>query len=129
MRIIEVCPECGADIIDVVLTTYPPRQKKVCSKCDWYWEEEPEEVVRVPFVPPEKRETITMPGWRDDGDEYMFGWIPECCRNCSNHPSNGGSGICNCTLPYITDTRTVPKKWKTNVWTTNTTMRSSNAET
>lgn len=24
--------------------------------------------------------------------------IPEACRNCSNHPSNGGSGICLCTL-------------------------------
>lgn len=24
--------------------------------------------------------------------------IPEACRNCSNHPSNGGSGICHCTL-------------------------------
>lgn len=24
--------------------------------------------------------------------------IPESCRNCSNHPSNGGSGFCNCTL-------------------------------
>ena len=27
---------------------------------------------------------------------------PECCRNCSNNPSNGGSGICHCTLPYMT---------------------------
>ena len=25
-------------------------------------------------------------------------FIPESCRGCSNHPSNGGSGICNCTL-------------------------------
>ena len=24
--------------------------------------------------------------------------IPEYCHNCSNHPSNGGSGICNCIL-------------------------------
>ena len=24
--------------------------------------------------------------------------IPETCKNCSNHPSNGGSGICHCTL-------------------------------
>ena len=23
---------------------------------------------------------------------------PPTCRNCSNHPSNGGSGICHCTL-------------------------------
>ena len=24
--------------------------------------------------------------------------VPEFCRGCSNHPNNGGSGICNCTL-------------------------------
>lgn len=24
--------------------------------------------------------------------------IPPACRNCSNHPKNGGSGICNCIL-------------------------------
>ncbi len=29
---------------------------------------------------------------------------PEACKYCPNHPSNGGSGICNCTLglPKIT---------------------------
>lgn len=25
----------------------------------------------------------------------------ECCKGCSNNPVNGGSGICNCTLPYF----------------------------
>lgn len=29
--------------------------------------------------------------------------IPECCRGCSNHPSNGGSGYCNCTAPYFSN--------------------------
>lgn len=24
--------------------------------------------------------------------------IPDACKNCSTHPSNGGSGICNCIL-------------------------------
>ena len=24
--------------------------------------------------------------------------IPAACKTCSNHPSNGGSGICHCTL-------------------------------
>ena len=24
--------------------------------------------------------------------------IPEPCKTCPNHPSNGGSGMCNCTL-------------------------------
>lgn len=30
--------------------------------------------------------------------------IPPACKNCSNHPSNGGTGICNCILgtPQIT---------------------------
>lgn len=25
--------------------------------------------------------------------------VPIACRSCPNHPSNGGSGICNCSLP------------------------------
>ena len=25
-------------------------------------------------------------------------FIPESCKKCSNHPSNGGSGICHCIL-------------------------------
>ena len=24
--------------------------------------------------------------------------IPRPCRSCANHPSNGGSGVCNCIL-------------------------------
>ena len=24
--------------------------------------------------------------------------VPDPCKKCSNHPSNGGSGICHCTL-------------------------------
>lgn len=24
--------------------------------------------------------------------------IPNACRTCSNHPSNGGSGICHCVM-------------------------------
>lgn len=31
-------------------------------------------------------------------DTWTETGIPEACRNCSNHPSNGGSGICFCTL-------------------------------
>ena len=27
--------------------------------------------------------------------------IPDPCRSCPNHPSNGGSGICHCTLGTI----------------------------
>ena len=25
-------------------------------------------------------------------------YIPESCKSCPNHPSNGGSGICHCIL-------------------------------
>lgn len=30
--------------------------------------------------------------------------IPNACESCSNHPSNGGNGICHCILgaPVIT---------------------------
>jgi hypothetical protein len=50
-------------------------------------------------------------------DEYNHDWLkqylreqplqtfevsyPSCCDGCSNNPKNGGSGICNCTLPYM----------------------------
>lgn len=27
--------------------------------------------------------------------------VPACCVSCPNHPSNGGSGICNCAAPYL----------------------------
>jgi len=36
--------------------------------------------------------TITLSG--TDSKEN----VPDNCKNCSNHPSNGGSGNCNCTL-------------------------------
>ena len=26
-------------------------------------------------------------------------YTPSACRCCPQHPSNGGSGICNCVLP------------------------------
>lgn len=25
-------------------------------------------------------------------------YIPQACKDCPNHPSNGGNGDCNCTL-------------------------------
>ena len=34
-------------------------------------------------------------------DSPAFDHIPNCCKACPNHPSNGGSGICNCTAPYF----------------------------
>lgn len=42
--------------------------------------------------------------------KYLGKWVglepfevnyPDCCDGCGNNPKNGGSGICNCTLPYM----------------------------
>ena len=47
---------------------------------------------------------ITAP---DINFEHMLDWkettplsdsIPSACKACSNHPSNGGSGICHCIM-------------------------------
>ena len=35
---------------------------------------------------------------------------PACCDGCSNNPKNGGSGICNCTLPYMQNPTTYTVK-------------------
>jgi hypothetical protein len=47
--IIETCPKCGHDLVDVIIATYPPIPKKECWNCGWYWEGEREEIVRRPF--------------------------------------------------------------------------------
>ena len=26
-------------------------------------------------------------------------YVPQACKDCPNHPSNGGNGNCNCSLP------------------------------
>ena len=36
-------------------------------------------------------------------EQHQLKWslntdIPSACQGCSNHPSNGGSGICNCIV-------------------------------
>ena len=42
------------------------------------------------------------PMYNGSGTFYYKDNIPNSCRYCSNHPSNGGSGICHCTLGGIT---------------------------
>ena len=51
MRIIEVCPECGADIEHIEICTNPPIHVRHCIKCDWRYESAAEEVMRIPFHP------------------------------------------------------------------------------
>jgi len=44
-----------------------------------------------------KQEIIRLHAISDiKNDSYSN--IPVNCRNCSNHPSNGGSGVCHCIL-------------------------------
>lgn len=51
MRIVQVCPKCGADIIEEAICTDPPIPVMRCTKCDWEWEGEQEDIIRVPFHP------------------------------------------------------------------------------
>lgn len=86
--IIYTCPRCGTDLIDTVICTYPPKVQKWCPSCGWTYTEDHEEVVRVPF-----------------GGNLGNGafWNSSCLR-CPTNPTNGGDGICFCTLggPRIT---------------------------
>lgn len=101
MKIIETCPRCGHDLIDIVIATNPPIPRKECLCCGWSWEGEPEKVIRVPFggnsyISDEVRLTPIQPS--------SLGYESSPCTNCSSNPKNGGSGICFCTLglPKIT---------------------------
>lgn len=48
--------------------------------------------INVPYV--------QVKDWNFDKNNmyYTTTDIPAACKHCSNHPSNGGSGICHCTL-------------------------------
>ena len=37
-------------------------------------------------------------GSSDNSQQSLLDNIPDVCKRCTNHPSNGGSGICQCTL-------------------------------
>lgn len=108
MKIIETCPKCGHDLIDIMIATYPPIPRKECWSCGWSWEGEPEEVVRVPFGG--NAINITeQPSLNDYlnsslKDSLVGNFKQSPCDNCSNNPKNGGSGICNCILglPKVT---------------------------
>lgn len=89
--IIETCPECGHDLANMIIDTYPPIHYKVCYYCGWRWEEKQEEVKRIPFQPDITR-LSNLPG------VYSGAFDKTACRTCPNNPANGGSGICSCTL-------------------------------
>ena len=94
--IIYTCPKCGADLEELVLCSYPPKYKKRCPKCGYSYTEESDPIIRIPYVEPTPLEQPYKISCADV--------ISDACESCSNHPKNGGSGICNCTLgiPKIT---------------------------
>lgn len=107
MKIIETCPRCGADLIDVVIAACPEIIRKECWSCGWASQGEKEEIVRIPFggnrswsntTEINKSIRYTPMGPSDKA----YNGSP--CDYCSNNPKNGGSGICHCILglPQIT---------------------------
>lgn len=86
MTIIETCPECGSDLMNEILMTYPAIEVWRCYKCGWSYSKQ-EEVVRVPFEIPSHYAPLISSGFSSSA-----------CNNCSNNPKNGGSGMCGCTL-------------------------------
>lgn len=42
--------------------------------------------------------SLTVYGQKYYKDNPHYNSIPLACRKCNNHISNGGSGICHCTL-------------------------------
>ena len=82
--IIYTCPECGHDLTEVILTTYPAKREMCCMNCGW-------SVIL-------KNQIQRIPYPKDEFNTNNFNTIPDSCKNCPNHYSNGGSGICNCIL-------------------------------
>ena len=79
VKIIYTCPICGHDLQEVVLTSLPPQYQKICNHCGYTYTEQ-SSAIRIPFVDPRSITPV------------------DPCKFCSNHPSNGGSGICHCTI-------------------------------
>lgn len=107
--IIYTCPECGADLEEQILTSNPPIHKKICRNCGWE-HQEGQEVIKIPYSIPK----ITFPL------DYDHQYISPSCRYCSNHPSNGGSGICNCAMPYLDNSQTSNKGKSITITTSDT---------
>lgn len=82
-----VCPKCGGELDEICLMTYPPQYITKCKECGWSHTKQ-EEVLKIPY-----------PTLKSDFIEVTQ--VNNPCANCLNHPINGGSGICNCTLGGI----------------------------
>ena len=83
--IIYTCPKCGSDLTLCVLHSNPPKEQYSCPNCNWTSVENIQvKTIRIPY--------------NENQLQTNFDFIPSYCKNCLNHPKNGGSGICNCIL-------------------------------
>lgn len=88
--IVYTCPQCGHDLMESVIATYPPIHRKECPNCHWYWESTPEPIRRIPFQPSSTYENLTV--------NTFAPFTSPACHACKSNPANGGDGICQCTL-------------------------------
>ncbi len=51
-----------------------------------------------------KLEEQPIEQWSDKFETISQGVGTDPCKNCSNNPDNGGSGVCFCTIPYFNKT-------------------------
>lgn len=51
---VETCPRCGGDLDILMLATNPPIPERRCGRCGWFWREEMQMPVRIPFKPNER---------------------------------------------------------------------------
>ena len=80
------------------------------------------------LIRPSKFPDSEIPAWEPF---YIYETpVPEShpCSRCSNHPDNGGSGICHCTIPYFSGVNQPlwPQTYSLNAELTNQLMDSSN---
>lgn len=78
--IIETCPECGSDLAETQLMSYPPRLQKRCLKCGWSWVEGSSKIVRVPFD--ESKYAIKQEVTNVKHEENVTEDDLMCCMNC-----------------------------------------------
>lgn len=99
MQVVYTCPVCGSDLRLILLTSNPPQKRYECYSCGWYHIEEKEDIVRIPYTEHKKNTVDLGDGWSIQTSD-MF--TSNACKNCSNNPNNGGSGICHCILGITT---------------------------
>lgn len=96
MRVIYTCPKCGSDLEEMILTTYPAQHRVYCPNCMWSHDGctvriPYDGVLRIPYT--DKDDILHEVNTSTPQDS-----TPLACRSCPNHPNNGGSGVCHCTL-------------------------------